>query len=333
MSELDKLILKAVLSCSLHQDQGTFYFLFSHVDAGRRSRYTITFVDSDGKQSASLSFGLLVNDWLKNAIAINKDTVLIVPQEGAPFALVTTNNWKSLTIPSSDSKDVLKTILYGLLEDKPACQSALARVRHNNDHDFVIACNDGEIPVHSVILKTSWPFFDKLLDSKMKEAADKRLQLPYPKEWVEPLVSYSYGERRDLSFEEATGVIVTAAIYDLPALHSRAMCFIRQEPLDVLKATVAWKRAYEVQNQALMEYCGAVIQAEMKHFSKIQHLLQDFSQDEFLQLFNHMSLHAQEEASKTPCPPKASSPKLQSPKPQSPTNYNYTAYSSSYNGW
>lgn len=327
MSELDKLILKAVLSCSLQQDQGTFYFLFSHVDAGRRSRYTITFVDAEGKQSASLSFGLLVNDWLKNAIAINKDTVLIVPHEGAPFALVTTNNWKSLTIPSSDSKEVLKTILYGLLEDKPACQTALARVRDNtHDHDFVIACNDGEIPVHSVILKASWPFFEKLLDSNMKEATDKRLQLAYPKAWVEPLVSYSYGERRDLSFEEATGVIVTAAVYDLPALHSRAMCFIRQEPLDVLKATVAWKRAYEARNQALMEYCGATIQAEMKNFSKIQHLLQDFSQDEFLQLFNHMSLHAQEEATKTPCPPKAPSPKSQSP----PTNYNYTAYSTGH---
>ncbi|AOW00307.1 hypothetical protein B0I72DRAFT_139623 [Yarrowia lipolytica] len=302
MSELNKLILKAVTSSSL-QDRGTFYFLFSHVDAGRRSRYTITFVDADGKMSASPSFGLVVNDWLKNAIAIDMDTVLIVPHDGAPFTLVTTNKWKSITIPSADPKEVLRSVIDGLLEHNPASQTTLTRVRETNQgHDFVIACEDGDIPVHSIILKASWPFFDRLLDSKMQEATDKRLTLPYPKEWIEPLVSHFYGEQRNMSFEEATGVIITAAVYDLPALHSLALRRIREETMDVLMAVVAWKRAYEAMNQALMEYCGAVIQTEMKNFPKVQHLLQDFSQDEFLQLFSHMSLHAQKATSKTPCP-------------------------------
>ncbi|KAG5358470.1 hypothetical protein CJU89_5045 [Yarrowia sp. B02] len=321
--ELNKLILRSVTSCSL-KDNGTFYFLFSHVDAGRRARYTVTFVDSNGKLSASPSFGLLVNDWLKNAIAIDPDTVLIVPNEGAPFTLVTTNGWKSLTIPSSDPREVLRMVIDGLVDFQPSSSNALTRMRNNPDHDFCIECEDGEIPVHSVVLKASWPFFDKLLDSKMQEAEQKRVKMPYPMEWIEPLVAHLYGEEVDMGFYAATGVIVTAAVYDLPALHALAMRRIRLEAIDAVKATTAWKRAFEAQNEALMEYCGAVVHTEMKNLPKVQHLLREFSEDEFLHLFNDMSLQAQKEATKASCQPKGPTAKASSP----PATYNYTSYRS-----
>lgn len=329
--ELNKLILNAVTSCTL-ADRGTFYFLFSHVDAGRRSRYTVTYVEDNGRISASPSFGLLVNDRLKHAIAIDKDTVLIVPFEGSPFNLITTNNWKSLTIPSTDPKEVLRAVITGLGSDTKPAVSMWARVRES-DHDFVIECEDGEIPVHCVILK-SWLFFERLLESTMQESVKKRLHIPYPKEWVEPLVSHLYGEQSSLTFDEATGVIVTAAVYDLPHLHAQAMRRIRQETLDVTKAVVTWKRAFEVKNEALLEYCGAVIQNEMKNMPKVRHLIEEFSQEEFVQLFSDMSLSAQKEAAKRDYP-RVTSPKVQTTEPVLTTTTTLRAYSGNHfeNNW
>ncbi|KAG5358754.1 hypothetical protein CKK34_5034 [Yarrowia sp. E02] len=253
-SDVQKLILKSLSSCPL-KDRGTFYFTFSHTDKDRHCWYVITFVDNDGNMSNSCKFELRPNDWLKQVVALDTSTLLIVPHRWEPYTLETKNHWKSATIADMSYAQCLKVIIDRLSGPDLSENPTLARIRNNTDHDFVIEYDGGEIPVHSVVLRSSWPFFDMLLESNMKEANEKRLRLPYPRTHVEPLISHLYGNPRKMTFVEATGVITTASVYDLPDLLAKALQRIKGEPhLAGNKALHVWKQASAVQNEPLMDF-------------------------------------------------------------------------------
>lgn len=301
--EKSELILKAVTSCSL-KGQGTFYFLSEGINAEKRRQYTITFMDNEGKISPSSGFDIASSELVDKTVVINDITVLMVLQDGLAYAITTTDNWKTLNFTSNDPKEVLNTVMEGLSDAKvgpPFQTKGLSRVRAEGNHDFSITCkaeddSDSVIRVHSVILKSSWPFFKKMMESDMIEVSERTLAIPYPMLWVEAMISFLYGEHRELSFEEATGLMIIADIYDIPFLLIQSMKRIKEEAMDLSKTIFTWKRAFQAQNEAVMEYCGASIFKDMKSLPKAQKIIQDFTQEEFLQLFKDMSLHAQKDS-------------------------------------
>lgn len=121
-------------------------------------------------------------------------------------------------------------------------------------YDFSIVCGDDhKIPVHSLVLKTYWPYFDSMMENDCQESSEKVLKLDYPKEWVEKLVSYVYGEVLDLTFDELTGLAYLGELYQLPEM----VDMLAKEIMDIgpdmslEEVILAWKRTFPVKNQSL----------------------------------------------------------------------------------
>ena len=120
------------------------------------------------------------------------------------------------------------------------------------DADFHIECSDNEkIPVHSLIMKTYWPFFKSMMENDCAESSEKVLKLDYPSDWIEVLVSFVYGQSFQMTFEQAAGLLVLGEMYQLPALAEMAADEIMSSPKGSLKleeALLGWRQAHEAQN-------------------------------------------------------------------------------------
>lgn len=157
---------------------------------------------------------------------------------------------------------------------------ALGRIRRNGKFDFEIVSQEGTpIQVHTLVLSAVWPFFQALLDSNMQETAEKRLVLPYPLVWIEPVVSYLYEEPLEMSFEQASGVLVMSNVYDLPGLGAMAKKRMLKEPLDLDKGVVGWKRAFEAQCEEVRMYMARWLSRRMGDVYKSEEWGQ-FSEEE-----------------------------------------------------
>ncbi|VBB88788.1 Conserved hypothetical protein [Yarrowia lipolytica] len=133
----------------------------------------------------------------------------------------------------------------------------LSKVRLNGDFDFTLVTKEGTIPIHSVVFKASLPFFAAMIDANMIDSREKRLEIPYPHAWVEVMVSYFYGEPFEAEFEQATGLLVLADVYDIPELRHLAVFRIKTEELDMTKCLTGWRNAFEAQNEQMREYFAA----------------------------------------------------------------------------
>lgn len=124
--------------------------------------------------------------------------------------------------------------------------------------DFHIECNDNvRIPVHSLIMQTYWPWFDTMMQSDFAEVQKKVLKLDYPSDWIEVVVSYVYGQTVEMTFEQATGLVVVAEMYQLPELAKMASDEIMKAPRDAIaldEAVLGWKRAHEARNEPVKAF-------------------------------------------------------------------------------
>lgn len=225
----------------------------------------------------------------------------------------------------------LSTIAMNIMDSKEkdsvrrrmCATSTFGKIRQDTDsHDFSIYCLDEDevysadsasiaesqtsevttkdtmkttatepIRVHSLVLKSVWPFFKGMLDCGMSEAESMSMTLPYPRSWVEALIRFFYDDHNVLSFEDATGLVVLAKVYDMPSIHLSAIERIKNEgTLNLSQALLAWRRSYEADANFLRTHCAQFIREHFKDLSKATQLLPDYSQEELLCLLSDLAL-------------------------------------------
>lgn len=169
----------------------------------------------------------------------------------------------------------------------PSKMTPLALIRAEKNFDFEIVSDDNTaIPVHSIVLKAQWPFFKAIVENGTvdKTIHNRRLKLPYPTSWLEPLVSYFYAEKLDFTFYVATGLLGLARLYDLPSLEAIVVYKIKQEPLDMDKCLTGWRRAHEYNLREMQIYFATFYAKNQSQVREVTHLLADLTQQEAVQL-------------------------------------------------
>lgn len=172
----------------------------------------------------------------------------------------------------------------------------LSLVRKQTDSmDFTINCDDGEsIKVHSLVLRSVWPYFDNLMNSGMTEASKMSLALPHSSKSVMLLVDYCYGDLEVLEFDEAAEVLFLGNMYGLPDLEKCAEIRILRTPLDVGTCLLGWRRGYDTNNAAIREYCAKYYLSKLATFSQSTGF-NEMAKDELAQLVLDASLQSSKE--------------------------------------
>lgn len=168
--------------------------------------------------------------------------------------------------------------------------TGLSRIRSNGNFDFAIVSKDEKTyEVHSLILAGVWPFFKTMLDSNMKESSEKKMEIPYPHSWIEVMLSYFYEEDLKMEFEQATGVIVLAKVYDIPTLCDLAIAKIKKETLDTTKCLEGWRNVYEARCDSMQLYLAKYLGEHLQELQKSSDMVAQFSQEEAVQLMMDIS--------------------------------------------
>lgn len=185
--------------------------------------------------------------------------------------------------------------LYELVNKKTPKRAshALSAVRNmSDDADFHIECLDQvRIPVHSLILKTYWPFFKTMMHNDCAESNDKVLKLDYPADWIEVLVSFIYGQDVQMTFEQATGLLGVAEMYQLSELADMATDEIVGSPKDSITleaAITGWKRAFQAHNEKVTAFLARQVASKQSQFGqseKEKAAFSDLSAEEALGLY------------------------------------------------
>lgn len=256
------------------------------------------FVYQDPRPLSDISGRILGHDTgvhncysLKEVLEIYPDTFIVAVSNNVNF-LVTKASLERLAKPSYDTLRV-----QALKHAYSMRINGLSQVRAKGGFDFELVTGGGgedhvtssTIPVHSLILRSNWPFFDAMMDSQMSESRDNRMEMPYPHSWVEALVSYFYGEPFDVEFSDATRLLILSDVYDIPELQRLAITRIRAEDLDMHKCLAGWKNAFEAQNAAMRSYFATFARKNWKTLEESTEFLQKFTQQQAVELMLDVS--------------------------------------------
>lgn len=119
------------------------------------------------------------------------------------------------------------------------------QIRLMNNPDCIIVSEDNVgVEVHSVWLKTVWPYFLNYSEKQGLKNRSNRLLLPYPFKWIAAMIAYLYHDSSVFDFDTATGLLVMCHVYHLPHLLKVAEKRIQTEKLDLKKSVIGWQRAY-----------------------------------------------------------------------------------------
>lgn len=191
------------------------------------------------------------------------------------------------SVLESDVGDSLRKA--ALTRNYPQRLHGLSKVRSNGEFDFTLITKEGTVPIHSLVFKACMPFFATMMDSKMSESSEKKLEIPYPLSWVEAMVSYFYGEPFEVEFEQATGLLILADVYDIAELQRLAIARIKSERLDMTKCLAGWKNAFEAQNEEMRAYFASFARNQWDELEQSAEFLRDLSQEEAVELMLDVS--------------------------------------------
>ncbi|KAG5359871.1 hypothetical protein CJU90_5714 [Yarrowia sp. C11] len=150
--------------------------------------------------------------------------------------------------------------------------------------NYMIVCSDGvTIAVHSIVLKSVWPYFAKLTSSEPAKIKEGAWAVPYGSTWVFPLIKYCYGELETMTFEEASGALVLAQRYDLPELSQILQRHLLGSPLNIETCLLGWKRAFEAKNTVVRHYCARHYYQHMNELA-ISKTYTELTREELVQL-------------------------------------------------
>lgn len=286
--DLKKLILKAVGSCSIEGWQ--FYFCLgkntNDPETPEEMEYILISISPKHDYSELLAFESTKPP--SGVYPLDVNTLLVMSlNDSKPLCVLTTDDsWTSLSRIRTGTAGFFTKFIKSFQHSLPSHSSSsnLAKLRRNENTDFTISCKGGDLQVHSLVLSTLWPFFKGLLDTKMEEQENKKLNLNYPVIWIEAVISYLYEERKPLHFDQAVGLIEVAQVYDLPELLTKAMQRIKAEKMDLQQAMRAWMQAHVAENTAMREYCAKKIRGMLSVGKVPEELLVEFTKEQFVQL-------------------------------------------------
>ncbi|KAG5365785.1 hypothetical protein CJU89_0175 [Yarrowia sp. B02] len=127
---------------------------------------------------------------------------------------------------------------------------------------------------------------------------------------VELIVRYFYGQPLEMTFEDATHLILVAQMYGLPELQKQATIKIRGEKMTGEQCVMAWKKCVEANNDGLRQYCACEMRKVMTDVLESPALYESLSKDELSLILADL------------CPPE----KKEEITPKVPTSAAFTPY-------
>ncbi|AOW01015.1 hypothetical protein LXG23DRAFT_50045 [Yarrowia lipolytica] len=173
-----------------------------------------------------------------------------------------------------------KTCDFTITSTTPTCSDSGSDSDSDSDSD--------SFPVHSFLLTNLWPFFKAVSSAEMVEKETQTLHLPFPKDCVEILVAFFYGnnvQNTSWSLSLSLSLLEMSALYDIPELKNIAIESIvsSAEPLSLSVALKAWKVANESDAPEVEAFLGPYLK---RHVSEIEasEESEEFSESQLLQL-------------------------------------------------
>ena len=288
--------MQAIVSCQL-PDVGCLYILPACKLGEPRTNQRVYDMTIVTKSKELRDVGSFCSDMPPSGLfAVDGRTVLILLRDSERVMATicakdeTWDHHQMIDFNEGEFPFVFDDIMHQMLPSLTR-KTGLSKLRASGDFDFTIVCNDGNIPVHSLILSSQWRFFKAMKESRMEESQTKELTLDFPVKWIEALVAYLYEEMPPLEFEVAVGLLDVAQMYDLPQLLYEAMDRIKREYMDMDKAMMAFKQACITKNEAVRKYCAGKIKEFMvePETPVSDDLLESYSQTQLVQLFRDLN--------------------------------------------
>lgn len=169
-------------------------------------------------------------------------------------------------------------------------KTGMAQIHRNAESDFTLKSEDGkEIKVHKTVLEGLWPFFRGMVESNMKEVAQKCVKLPIPNSTLDVMVRYFYGENLELGLDDAANLIVAAQMYDLPELLNIAITKVKSEELEMSQAVYVWQKSFEAQNDDLRSHASKRIEKLMPETDNFDDAIQHLAKKQLVCLLQDIS--------------------------------------------
>lgn len=288
-------------SCTVPGVKGAFYFTYDEVtDEPTKRKIQLRYFDESKQQEHRSVSVFKVDGGSVSCIALDMNSFMFSNDSGG-YLVVLSGSWSyvSFTAFDSSTKDQLvdmytsgaTTRTITTLSPTSIQQDGLSRVRAASEGDFSLKSEEGDvIKVHKAVMVAMWPFFETMVTSEMKEAAENQVDLPVPTSTLETMVQYLYGEELDMEFGDAARLVVFAQMYDLPELLDIAVDEITQTTLDVSQAVLVWRQSFEAKNDDLKIHAAAKLEALMPNMTTFRDELKDLDKDELLTLLQDLCM-------------------------------------------
>lgn len=118
------------------------------------------------------------------------------------------------------------------------------------------------IEVHGTVLSTFWSFFKGLMSNECIEKTEGTLRLDFSSDWVKLMVAHVYKQPLELSFDEATGMVLLSNMYLLPELGEIAADNIKRLVDDktcLEDLLLGWDRSREASHEELKQLFAKMI--------------------------------------------------------------------------
>lgn len=259
-AELLKEIKNLYSKCYLDYE-GMFYFVIEEPSSHVPSFVNVylKFFDRDRQKLHTSHVPVFVcpKETTKPSFAIDKNTFIL--EDSDTWTILSLNkDWsarksKYWRTRKSDLVNYFSIHLRGT-------GSALGKIRNGTPGDFHLKSSQGDlIEVHTTVLVPLWPFFAAAINSEMKEAAERVLQIQCPTSTLEVIVRHVYDQELDLQFDDALNLVETAQMYELPELLRIAIQSIKSRENTVEDLMTIWERSRTAENENLKRYCAQLM--------------------------------------------------------------------------
>lgn len=271
---------------------GTFYLYYTHPVAPGDKKWCLrlAFFSEESKQIYTSSVAVFASEKIPGSrmTVIDMSTFLV------DNALVKMNedwsNWSYRQLDSQTVAEITDHLCHQSGLHTSIHKTGLAQIHENAESDFCLKSEDGQpIRVHKTVLEGLWPFFRGMVESKMKEVAQKCVKLPVPKSTLDVMVRYFYGEDLELELDDAANLIVAAQMYDLPELLDIAVTKVKSEEMDVSQAVYVWQKSFEAQNEDLRSVASKRIEELMPDTDNFDDSIQHLAKKQLVCLFQDIS--------------------------------------------
>lgn len=271
--------------CSL-EDFGTFYFTYGEELKTEKGWFSVVLKFYDEKtqllHTAPKSVLSSTKGSTQSVVAIDECTFTFGPYKGGRHVLLLSRDWSDCDYLFT--KEGKKRLGSRLLN------TSLSKIRTGTSGDFELKSQEGDpISIHTVVLKPLWPFFSAALESNMKEAKKKQMKLSCSTSTLEVIVRHFYQQRLDMSFQNASELVVVAKMYDIPELLNLAIEEIKRRDMTVEEGLTAWTKSKEAGNDDLREYCVSQLKNKMPDLVECKGKIERMTKPDMLLLFMDIS--------------------------------------------